>query len=91
MGCLLVLLALISARLVLILMWIFSNYVDRAFDGFVAPLLGLIFLPWTTLMYVLLWSPGGVHGFEWFLVGFGFVIDLGSYARGQMERSARYA
>jgi hypothetical protein len=92
MGCLLVLLALISARLALVIMWIFTNLVDRAFDTFIVPLLGVIFLPWTTLLYVVLWSPGGgVNGWEWILVALGFLIDIGSYGQGGMQRRARYA
>ena len=60
MGCLLLLLMLISARITLVVLWLFTNLVDRAFDGWVVPLLGVFFLPWTTLMYVLLWSRLGV-------------------------------
>ena len=92
MGCLIFLLALLSARVALIFMWIFTNLVDRAFDTFIVPLLGVFFLPWTTLMYVVLWSPGGgVNGWEWFLVALGFVIDVGSYGGGATQRRARYA
>ena len=57
MGCLLLLLMLISARITLVVLWLFTNLVDRAFDGWVVPFLGVVFLPWTTLIYVLLWSP----------------------------------
>jgi hypothetical protein len=44
-------------------------------------LLGLIFLPLTTVIYVLV-IPGGVGGFEWLLIIVGFVIDLSSYGSG---------
>ena len=61
MGCLFALLAGFAPRIALILVWIFTNLVDRAFTGFLVPLLGLIFLPYATLFYVLSWSPvGGV-------------------------------
>jgi hypothetical protein len=87
MGCLIFLLALLSARIALIFMWIFTNLVDRAFDSFIVPLLGVIFLPWTTLAYVVFWSPrGGVDGWEWIVVGLGFIVDVGSYGRGAMNR-----
>ena len=90
--CLIVLLAMISARLALVVLWLFSTLVDRAFDSFIVPLLGLVFLPWTTLMYVLTWNPlDGVTGFDWVLVGFGFVIDLASLARGRVEQTRRSA
>ena len=43
--------------------------------------LGLFFAPWTTLMYLLAWSPiGGVSGGEWILVGLGVALDLATYA-----------
>ena len=81
MGCLLVLLASFAPRLVLVLMWIFGDMVDRAFSGFVLPLLGLIALPYTTLFYVLAWSPiGGVSGWGWVLVASGFLLDVAHWA-----------
>ena len=57
-GCLLVLLGSAFPRVALVLTWIFPSRVDIAFDGGVAlPLLGLIFLPYTTLFYVLAYAP----------------------------------
>ena len=77
MGCLLVLLATFAPRLVLVLMWIFGDMVDRAFSGFVIPLLGLVVLPYTTLFYVLAWSPvGGVSGWGWAFVVTGLLLDV---------------
>jgi len=79
--CLLFLMALFAPRLVLGLMWIFGERVDLAFDTFLWPLLGLIFLPWTTIMYVLLWSPGvGVEGSEWIIVGIAAAVDIASWS-----------
>jgi hypothetical protein len=83
MGCLLLLLASVAPRLVLVLMWIFGDLVVRAFSGFVIPLLGLLLLPYTTLFYVLAWSPvGGVSGWGWFIVGCGFFLDIAHLAVG---------
>jgi hypothetical protein len=74
-------------RIALVALWIFTNDVDRAFDSFIVPFLGLLFLPLTTLVYALAWSPvGGVEGFEWFFVGLAFVLDLGSYGAGARAR-----
>jgi hypothetical protein len=92
MGCLLVLLASFAPRVALALVWIFSNLVDRAFSGFVVPLLGLIFLPYTTLFYVLAWSPvGGVNGWGWFFVTSGVVFDIGHWAGSGYTGRQRYA
>jgi hypothetical protein len=87
MGCLLALLAAISPRLALVLVWIFTNLVDRAFEGFLLPLLGLIFLPLTTLVYVLAYRPvTGVSGWGWFFVVLAMLFDLGSYGGGVFGR-----
>jgi len=91
MGCLLVLLAAFAPRVTLFFVWIFSDLVDRAFSGFVIPLLGLIALPYTTLFYVLAWSPvGGVSGWGWLVVALGFFCDLGHLAAGAV-RGRQYA
>ena len=60
----------IGPRIALIFVWIFGDRVDAAFSSWVWPLLGLLFLPWTTLMYILAWGPVyGVSGWGWVLVG----------------------
>ena len=59
MGCLLALMAGLFPRFVLFVFWIARpDRMDAIFTSFVWPLLGLVFLPFTTLMYVLLWQPG---------------------------------
>jgi hypothetical protein len=91
MPCLVVLLALISPRLALFALWLFSDVVGDAYDSWIVPLLGFFVLPWTTLAYAGMWSAGTneVYGFEWFIVGVAFVIDLGSYAGGGSRRGKR--
>jgi hypothetical protein len=90
MPCLVVLLALISPRLALFFVWLFGNLLGRAFESSLVPLLGFFVLPWTTLMYALMWnSADRVNGFEWFLVAFAFLLDLGSYGGGGRYRSRR--
>jgi hypothetical protein len=84
MPCLVILLALISPRLALFAVFLFSNLLSRAFDSWVVPLLGFFLLPWSTLAYALMWDAGTrtVEGFEWFIVGLAFLADLASYAGG---------
>jgi len=90
MGCLLALLALISPRLALFLLAIFSDVLSRAYDSWVIPLLGFFLLPWTTLAYTVMWDTGTrtVDGFEWFVVVLAFLADLASYAGGRSYRNA---
>jgi hypothetical protein len=69
-----------APRLAFLFMWVFTPLVDRAFNTFVAPLLGLAFLPVTSIVYVLLWKPGiGVSGWAWLWVVFALLADLGAY------------
>jgi hypothetical protein len=35
--------------------------------------------------------PGGIMGFEWFLLIFGFVIDIASYTGGAFSGKRRFA
>jgi hypothetical protein len=88
MPCLAVLLALISPRLALVAIWLFSNVLGRAFDSVLLPLIGFFLLPWTTLAYAVMWDVGthDVTGFEWFVVVLAFLADVGAYggtARGR--------
>lgn len=88
--CLIFLLALFAPRLAFAFMWIFGNRVDAAFDSWLWPLLLLIFLPWTGIMYALLWAPVvGVDGAEWILIVLAVIIDLMSWsARAARNRYA---
>jgi hypothetical protein len=91
MPCLAALLALISPRLALFFIFLFSNVLSRAFDSWLLPLIGFFLLPWTTLAYALMWDTGtrDVNGFEWFIVALAFLADLASYAGGRSYRYAR--
>jgi hypothetical protein len=90
MGCLVALFALISPRLALFVIWLFSDLLSRAFDSWIVPLLGFFVLPWTTLAYAAMWDSGHrVSGFEWFLVIVAFLFDVGAYDRGRRAQSSR--
>ena len=88
MPCLVALLALISPRLALFVMAIFTDMLSRAFDSWFLPLIGFFLLPWSTLAYAVMWDVGtrNVHGFEWFIVGLAFLFDLGAWFGGDRAR-----
>jgi hypothetical protein len=90
-ACLGALLAVISPRLALFFIFVFSDLLSRAYDSALVPLLGFFLLPWTTLAYAVMWSTGfdGVRGIEWFFVILAFLADLGSYAGGRQARTQR--
>ena len=91
MPCIAALLALISPRLALFFIFLFSNLLSRAFDSWLLPLIGFFLLPWTTLVYAVMWDTGtrDVNGFEWFIVLLAFLADLASYAGGRSYRYSR--
>jgi hypothetical protein len=90
MGCLFALVAVLSPRLAIFLLWAFTTYVNLAFHGgWFFPLVGLLFAPWTTLMYVLVYAPvGPIHVAGWLLVVIGVFLDINSWAHAAANRRA---
>lgn len=90
MGCFVVLFALISPRLAIFFLWLFSDVLDRAYEDWIIPFLGFFLIPWTTLAYAIMWSVGtnGVEGVEWFFVVLAFLFDVGSYTASGRSRSS---
>ena len=80
MGCIAALLATVAPRLVLFLMWIFTDRLSIAFQSFVLGFLGFLLLPYTTVFYAFAYHEfTGVTGFGWFIVILGFFIDMSSW------------
>jgi hypothetical protein len=79
------------ARLALLVVWLSTSLVDRAFHGgWILPLLGILILPITTLTYVLVYYlSGSVTGWGWLWVALAFLLDLA--ANGAPARSATRA
>lgn len=87
MGCLYLLFALISPRLLLAALWLFSPYVmPNAFKFWLWPLIGLIFMPWLTL--ALVWSYNvGFGPIQIVAIVIAVLLDFGS--NGEAERRRR--
>jgi hypothetical protein len=78
MGCLFAVFAGAFPRLGVLFIWLARPVlVNAAFKTWIWPLLGIIFLPFTTLMYVILWSPGGLVGWDWFWIILAVILDIG--------------
>ncbi|MFV1957794.1 MAG: hypothetical protein ACC662_00130 [Planctomycetota bacterium] len=88
MSCLLVLFAFVTPRVVLVLLFLFGDYLGRAYDTVLWPLIGFVFLPTTTLAYA--WaqnSGGGVRGPFWiFVMIVAVMIDVGAFKEGTRKR-----
>ena len=71
-----------------IVWWLFyPDRWDSAFDNFVIPVLGLVLLPWTTIMFVAVAPFGNVEGSDWLWLGFAFAADLLSLGGGGYGRT----
>lgn len=80
----LALVALSAPRVVIVLLVIFTDYIGRAFDGFLWPLLGFVFLPTTTLAWA--WAQntrGEIAGVHLAVVVLGVLLDLGVIGSGR--------
>jgi hypothetical protein len=70
------------ARVALLVVWLATPLVNRAFHGdWILPLLGILFLPLTALTYVLVYTiAGDVTGWNWLWVVLAFLLDLGAHS-----------
>ena len=86
MCCFLTALLIAGPRLAILVWWIYNPvYIDALFQSWIWPLLGWLFLPWTTLMYMTV-AGGGIIGFDWIILGIGVFADMASYFGGYSER-----
>ena len=86
MCCFFTTLLLAGPRVAMLVWWIFRPiYIYAAYDSWFWGLLGWIFLPWTTLMYLTIY-PGGIMGFDWILLGLGVFADMATFFGGYRER-----
>lgn len=80
MRCLLMILAVLGPRAVIFVWWLAEPARwQLTFDTWVVPLLGFVFMPWLTLMYVLV-APGGVAGLDWLWLALAFAADIAMYS-----------
>jgi hypothetical protein len=79
MVCLFALFAGLFPRIADVILWIARPVMfNTAFKGsWFWPVLGIIFLPLTTLFYVVLYTPGiGLVGWDWLWIGLAVLLDL---------------
>jgi len=90
MNCLVGCLALVTPRLALAMVFLFSSYLGRAYETLLWPLLGFFFMPLTTLAYA--WAVntnGTVTGIYLVVVVIAVLLDLGLVGTGARSRRRR--
>jgi len=95
MGCCLFALILAGApRLASIMWWLFRPvYWGALFQGWpiaewIWPIAGILFLPWTVLMYAIVY-PDGISLINWVFLGLALAMDIASYGGGWRANSQR--
>jgi hypothetical protein len=88
MGCCLVAgVAAASPRIILFGMWLFTDYIGRAYETWIWPFLGFLLLPTTTIAYSIAANEfGGFRGWGAVVVAAGVVIDVLIYSGGKRSR-----
>ena len=90
MPCLIAIIALLAPRLTIILLVLFSDYIGRAYQTILWPLLGFLFAPYTTLAYA--WAKnanGTVDGVYLIVVSLAVLVDIGVLGGGARSRKER--
>ncbi len=90
MPCLLLIVVLAFPRIVLVVMFLLSNYLQRAYHGLLVPLLGFLFLPLTTIVYAwMVNSHMPLEGVNLLILVIAAVIDAGGLGGGEWHRRSR--
>jgi hypothetical protein len=74
---------LLGPRIAIIFWWLFEpSRWDHAFSSYVWPVLGFIFFPWTTLIFVAVAPYGNVADFDWVWLALAFFVDIAALTGG---------
>jgi len=89
MCCVFTVLLFLGPRLADITWWLIDPARWKlAFGSVIWPILGIIFVPWTTLMYVIV-SPGGLNLLDWILLGLAVFSDIAMHGGGTYANRSR--
>jgi hypothetical protein len=88
MCCFITALMLLGPRFAFLVYWLIAPIrVNAAFASLSFPwlvgILGLLFVPWTALMWVMVFP---LNGWDWLWLGFGLMADIASYLGGFQHR-----
>ena len=91
MACLFVVFLVAFPRIVLALVFLLSNYLERAYHGLLIPLLGFLFLPLTTLVYAwMVNTQQPLAGVSLIILLIAVIIDIVGLGGGEYHRRSRW-
>jgi len=90
MPCLAVIAVLAFPRVVLVFLWLFTHYLERAYTSLIIPLIGFFFLPLTTLAYAWMHNTHRpLEGVNVVILIVAVIIDMGGLGGGEYHRRHR--
>ena len=90
MPCLAVIVVLAFPRVALVLLWLFTHYLQHVYHGLLSPLLGFFFLPLTTLAYAwMVHNHRPMEGVNVIILIVAVIIDVGGLGGGEYHRRGR--
>jgi hypothetical protein len=87
-GCLIALVGAVAPRIAFVLLWFFTDLVSAAYDGLLIPLLGVILMPYTALVYAFV-APDGLSLINVIFLIVAVIVDIGAWGGGEYTRRAR--
>lgn len=91
MSCLVLILFVAFPRIALLLLFLFTHYLERAYHGLILPLVGFLFLPLTTLAYAWMANTGQpTTGVNLLILIIAVVVDLGGLGGGAYHQRSRW-
>ena len=78
MPCILLVLALAFPRVIIVLLWFFTNFFHGVYQGILIPILGFLFLPLTLIVYTYVTKTyGHIEAPQFIAIAIAVIIDLG--------------
>ena len=91
MCCLFTILVLLGPRVASVIWWIVdTSRWSAAFGSIIWPILGIIFVPWTTLTYVLVTANEAISGIEVVFIMIALVVDVMTLGGGGFGNRKRF-
>jgi hypothetical protein len=94
MGCLFALFSLITPRFVLVILWLFTNYLATAYGSWFWPTVGFFVMPTTTIAYAVARNDlstrgGAITAAGVVVIVVGVVVDIGLLGGNARSRRSR--
>lgn len=92
MCCIFTILVFLGPRAAILMWWLIEPLrFSLVFgDTFLLPILGFVFLPWTTLMWLALLPVNGLIGFDWVWLALALLADVAAYGGGAYGNRGRF-